>query len=241
MSKSEPNVYARPEAQAANRRYPGEAALAALIGGLVAVLILGLGAGYVLTRPDRWSATTTLVLLPNKNVGSASAASYFDTLSTGQITSTASQIFDLSRFKEEAARTLDLSSAQSASTSVSSQVVVGSSILRVTVVAPTAKVAENLADTLVGQATNTVNALISPYQLSVLDHAKDSASRTGSLNLGKFLVVLVVVALAAGLGGQQALLQLLPLRRRRIGVERPAPDTSPPSIPPDPPRPSASG
>ncbi len=192
----------------------------AIAGVFAFVIIVGAGAAAVHESTPKWTAQTSLVLLPNKDIDPSEAAGYFDTLSRGQITSTAGEILGLNRFKVGAASELHLTRAQTTATSVKASVVTGSSIVNVSVSASSASISERMADTLVSQATDTVNALIAPYQLSVVSKAGDSATLTGSLSSTKFLLVLVVVALALGVGTQQAVYQIGSLWGARVTSPR---------------------
>lgn len=191
----------------------------AVAGFLVVILA---GAAIIFSQSTQYSATTTVVVLPDQSVGVDAASNYYDTLSHGQIAATASHILGLKQFKTEADRQLHLNPDQVAASKIQVRVEAGTSLLSVTATAPSKATAEHLADAVVNGATSTVNGLSRPYQLSVVSGASNTAQLTSNLSLGKFLAVLVIVALACAIGAQQAFNQLVDVRHRRLrGAWRP--------------------
>ncbi|MDQ2724569.1 MAG: hypothetical protein M3Y36_03640 [Actinomycetota bacterium] len=179
------------------------------------VVVLLIGGIIVASQPTKYSATTTVVILPSPSIGVDQASNYYDTLSHGQIEATASQILSLKKFKTGAVHALGLSARQASGITVQVAVQAGTALLNVTVSAPTGRVAERVADEVVVEAAPTVNTLSVPYQISTVSKAGNTAQTSRSLSLGKFVAVLLIVAVALAIGAQQAANQLVLLRRRR--------------------------
>ena len=192
-----------------------------LAGILVAVAIVGLGSAAILSRPAKWSAQSTLVILPAKDIDLGAAASYYDTLSRGQIVSTLAEILHLAQVVNTAADQTGLSPSLRTKTAVAVTVVPNTALVAVSATAPSAQTAERMADAVAQVGQTYIAGLHSPYTASLVSKAAGTATRNG-LGLSKLLVILVVAALAAGLGTQQAVYQLYPLavRRRRSAVGR---------------------
>jgi capsular polysaccharide biosynthesis protein len=207
--------------------------LGVLAGVLVAIAIVGAGAAAVLSRPARWSAQSTLVVLPAKNIDLGAAASYYDTLSRGQIVSTLAEILHLAQVVNSASDQTGLSPSLRRMTSVSVTVVPNTALVAVTASAPNAQTAERLADAVAQVGQTYIAGLGSPYTASLVSKASGTGTRNG-LGLSKLLTILVVAALAAGLGTQQAVYQLYPLVvRRRKSAVLPPPSSRIPTAPID--------
>jgi len=188
----------------------------ALAAGLLAgLVVLVAGVGYLKTRPEQWSAKTTVLVAPQPNIPVGTAASYYDTLSTGQIPATVANILGLARFKTTAVQELRLSASQANSVTVTATTIPTTTLVTVSATAPTESVATQVADAVVAQATPAIDAAVAPYQISVMSQSGATATRSASTSSSKFLVVLVVVALALGVGVQQGLAQVTSLWRMR--------------------------
>ena len=166
---------------ARTRRRP--AVLTAL--AVLLLVLVGGGVFWGLERPQ-YRATATLVVLPAADV--PQAASYYDTLSQGQITKTFAQVLGL-------AATPAPGSAGSGAT-VTVDVVTGTSLIQVTATAPAARQAESAADAALGQARPQFDQLGAPYRVSVVRAAGGTAQRAG-LTLAVLAGVVVAVALIA--------------------------------------------
>jgi capsular polysaccharide biosynthesis protein len=187
---------------------------------LAAIILVGGGAALLLNRSKHWSAQTTVVVLPRTGIDVGTAASYYDTLSHGQITSTVAEILALSSIKQSAGGQLRLPAAQTDSVSISTTAVTGTALVTVTASAPTARVASEMADSVVTQGASTVNKLIAPYSMIVVSQTNGQATESGGSNTSKYLVVLVVVAVALGFGVQQGVSQLMAAMGRRPSLRR---------------------
>jgi capsular polysaccharide biosynthesis protein len=162
--------------RAGRRRLP--AVLAA-----IAVLLVVVEGGVLFwqQQPPQYSAMTTLVVLPAGN--SAEAASYYDTLSRGQISTTFAEILALRATPEGKAK-------------VTVEVVPETSLIQVTGTADTARAAESAADQALSRAEPYFNQLDSPYAVSVVQDAAGTAEHAG-LTLGILSGVVAAVALIA--------------------------------------------
>lgn len=194
-------------------------------GVLAAVLVLGGGAFLLFGTGKKWAGQTTVVVLPGKEIAIGPSASYWDTLSQGQITSTVAKVLALPRFKELAGQSLHLSPAKIAAVSVSAQQVTGTALVTVTAQGPDGSDAANMSDAVVAQATPAVNGLIAPYSVTVVSKTGGHASLSATTSTSKYLVILAVVSVALAFGVQQGVMQLLGTRprhnRNRTGLEAP--------------------
>jgi hypothetical protein len=171
------------------------------VGGIVALVVLLAGLAWVLARPRSYAATATLVVLPTAQTDSSVEASYFDTLSQGQIAATYAAVL----------RSRSTPTQKQATDGVTADVtlVPDTSAIDVHVTAPRAPVAERVAARTVRGASNTLDRLAPPYRVSVVDAGAGSAKPTGASS-GSLLVVVVLVSLVAGVGTQQLLRRLAP-------------------------------
>ena len=201
---------------------------------MAVIIVLGGGVAYLVAQPKQWAAKTTVLVAPQKNLPAGLTASFFDTESNGQLPSTVGQMLGLSTFAAAAAKQLGLTPSQANQVSVAASAITGTTLVTVTATGPSKQVASAMADGVVKAAGPAIASLISPYQISVVSGSAPTATQTRSYSLGKFLVVLLVVAVALGVGAQQAALQLdglLASRRRQRERRRQArrPDRLDPS------------
>jgi len=174
---------------------------AVLTGLVVALLVLAGGLLFYADRPAEYEASSTLVVLPNDEL--AEAASYYDTLSQGQIVTTFAEILDLQA----------TSAADGASvTSVTVDVVPDTSLIRITATAADTQSAETATDAVLAQSQGYFDQLTAPYQISVVQGAAGTAEQTG-LAPGLLSGAVAAVALIAGLATYLAIRALLPARQ----------------------------
>jgi hypothetical protein len=162
-----------------------------LTGLAVALLVLLVGWAFLQQRPTEYRAATTLVVLPDN--ANAEAASYYDTLSQGQIATTFAQILDLQATPPAAA-------AGSDPATISVDVLPDTSLIQVTATATDAATAETAADATLTQVRPYFDQLGWPYEVSVVEPAAGTAERTGfssSILFGALAVVALVAAIAA--------------------------------------------
>jgi capsular polysaccharide biosynthesis protein len=196
---------------------PRKISLGAIAGVLFTVLILASGLFWVFSRSHTWAAKAVVVVLPAPGIPSGTAASYYDTLSRGQIVETYAEILRLQRFQEATIAGLDRATAQPAKTTVTVAVVPNTALITITATGPSRTVAETLADGVFTQAGNYVRSLAGPYTVTAVSTAKGTGTQSTSHTSG-FLAVLVVVALVVGLGVQQAVSQLVNARGKVVSA-----------------------
>lgn len=191
--------------------------LSVAAGILAAILVAAGGVALLFGTARKWAGQTTVVVLPGKKIAIGPSASYWDTLSRGQITSTVAQVLALPRFKTLAGDQLHMSPARLAAVTVSAQEETGTALVTVTAQGPNGSDAANMSDAVVAQAEPTVNALIAPYSVTVVSNTGGHASPISTTSTSKYLVILGVVAVALGFGVQQAVSQLSGAGARRRG------------------------
>lgn len=175
--------------------------------------MLALGAAFTLTRPARWSATSSLLVMPRTNLPSDQVAGYYDTLSQGQVVNTYAQILRLPAFLTRATRDAGLTGAAATGTGLSVTAVPNAAVLDVSTTTGSASQAERVVDGVATAATGYVAALQSPYVLTTISTAAGTAKRTG-LGTTDTVGLVLVVALAAGLAVAQT---VSAIGRRRAG------------------------
>ncbi|MCJ8505905.1 hypothetical protein MRU69_13750 [Kocuria flava] len=183
-----------------------------LAGGLVALLIFIAGAVLALGQKTVYTAEAVTVILPRADLDDA--ASYYDTLSRGQIVGTFAEVAGNQRFELQAEDRLDLTEEERASAKTTVSVVPATSVILVQGVAEDSGVAERLANETTAVVTDYLSALSEPYRTEVVQAANGSAyvsSTSPTLLLG----LSVVVAPIAGLAIQQAVYHLLTALRPR--------------------------
>lgn len=188
-----------------------------LAGGLVALLIFIAGAVLALGQKTTYTAEAVVVVLPGAELDDSAAASYYDTLSRGQIVGTFAEVASAQRFEQQAEERLSLTDGERATATTTVSVVPATSVLSVRASAEDAELAERLADETMASTTEYLGSLSEAYRLEVVSTAQDSAfssSTSPTLIFG----LSVAVAPIAGLAVQQAVYHLLtalrPWRRR---------------------------
>jgi capsular polysaccharide biosynthesis protein len=186
---------------------------AALTGLTVALLVLVGGWLLYVDRPAEYEASSTLVVLPNDQL--AEAASYYDTLSQGQIVTTFAGILDL-----QATRVATTGYGEDQVREVTVDVVPDTSLIRITGTATDAASAEAATDAVLEQSRAYFDQLTFPYQVNVVQGAVGTARPTG-LAPGVLAGVVAAVALIAGIATHLAIRALLPARQplRPVGDE----------------------
>ena len=164
--------------------------MAGLAGLAVALLVLLAGWAFLQQRPIEYRASTTLVVLPDQ--ANAEAASYYETLSQGQIATTFAQILDLQSAPPAPADGSDPAK-------ISVDVLPDTSLIQVTATADAASTAETAADATLTQVRPYFDQLGWPYDVSVVAPAVGTAERSGfspAVLLGAVAAVALVAAIA---------------------------------------------
>ncbi|HEY3684821.1 MAG TPA: Wzz/FepE/Etk N-terminal domain-containing protein [Streptosporangiaceae bacterium] len=176
-----------------------------IIAGVVAaVLVLCAGVGWSLRYKPSYTATATLLVLPNaKSSQTGDAASYYDTLSQGQIVETFAQVL---RAKSSPVWVVTagpgLTTAQVARTGVTVTAVPGTSIISITAQGTDPAIAERVVEAMATISPHELNVLATPYRALTVDSGAGSAQKSG-VDIPALLAAVVAVAVLAGVGTQQ--------------------------------------
>lgn len=182
-------------------------------GLLVALAVLGVGVTATLQRPERWSATSALLVQPRASGASADTlASLYDTLSRGQIPATYAELLRAQGVEKAAEDRAAVSAADRPGVSVTVSVVADTAILNVVSTAPSATTAIRVADAVAEEAQSLFSASVTPYTVTLASWADGSAQRSG-LGAVKLLGVTGFAALMVGLAVQQAWAAVVRSRR----------------------------
>jgi len=212
-----------------NTSSAGKIGLGVVAGVTIAALILLGGLGYVLTRSHNWSAKATAVVLPAPNIPAGTSASYYDTLSRGQIIETYAETLR-TKFPNGGAAGLDLGPGVPKRATITVSVVPNTALISIAATAASGPNAEAVADAVSTQGSAYIKSLLQPYVLNSVSAAKGTAIESTS-HTGGFLAVLVVVALVVGLAVQQAVSQLVNTRRKTVAAMAPAASPVAPTVP----------
>lgn len=174
-------------------------------GIVTGLLVLGGGAGWSLTYHPTYTATATLLVLPNaRSSQTGDAASYYDTLSQGQIVQTFAQVL---RAKSSPAWVASggggPTNRQIAATLVNVTAVPNTSVISITAQGSDPKIAERVVGAMAARSPHELNVLATPYRALTVDSGGGSAQKTG-IDLPALLAAVVAVAVLAGVGAQQA-------------------------------------
>lgn len=176
-----------------------------LAGLLVALCVLIVGIGYVLSTPISWSAHRDVVIVPG-STDVTEAASLYDSLSRGQVVATAAELYGESRWHPD-----------TPTVTVVSGNIPPSAVIQVTASGHDRDQVEATLQTVITDATPQINELLSPYRAVVLETGQPVAHETGLTHS----VMIVIVVLAALLAGAAAAGLTNRFTRRRERVMRP--------------------
>jgi capsular polysaccharide biosynthesis protein len=186
----------------------------------VAVLVLVGGWLLYVDRPAEYEANSTLVVLPNGQL--AETASYYDTLSQGQIVTTFAGILDLQATQLGTAGDEQVRE-------VTVDVVPDTSLIQITGTATDAASAEAATDAVLAQSRAYFDQLPFPYQVNVVQAAAGTAQPAG-LAPALLAAVVAAVALIAGIATYLAIRAVLPVRQPLRPVNE-APDAPSDGLP----------
>jgi capsular polysaccharide biosynthesis protein len=179
----------------------------AVTGVIVALVLLGGGVAYALTQHRTWAAESMVVVLPAVNLDDATSASYYETLSRGQIVATFAEVAGSLGFEQQAEDRLGLTVGQRAQVSTDVSVVPDTAVILVRATANDADVAQRMAAATTDLSVQYLAGLSKPYRVVTVPSAAGSASATG-MSLPVLLAAALAVALVAGLALQQAVFHL---------------------------------
>lgn len=191
-------------------------------GVIVALALLAGGVAYALTQHRTWAAESMVVVLPAANLDDATSASYYETLSRGQIVATFAEVAGSLGFEQQAEDRLGLTAGQRARVTTDVSVVPDTAVILIRVTADEADVAQRMAAATTDLSVQYLAGLSKAYRVVTVPSASGSASATG-MSLPVLLAAALAVALVAGLAVQQAVYHLSVAFRGSPRGDRPTP------------------
>jgi len=175
-----------------------------IVAGIVtAILVLVGGVGWAVTYEPSWTAKSTLLVLPSRTASqSPEAASYYDTLSQGQIVETFAQVLRGKSAPPWVAKASGLPVSQVAGVKVAVTAVPSTSVISITAQGADSQTTEKIVHGLANKAPHELNVLQTPYRATAVDKGDGSAQQTG-IDTPMLLAAVVAVAALAGVGAQQ--------------------------------------
>lgn len=183
-----------------------------VIGAVVALVVLVGGVFYALNQHRVWTAESMLVVLPATDLDQATSASYYETLSRGQIVATFAEVAGGSNFKQQAENRLSLTPDERASVTTEVTVVPNTSVILIRSTAPTAELAQRMVEATTQVSVQYLASLSQPYRVVPVPTGQNSAVPSGISPI-VLIAASVVVALVAGVAVQQAVYHLTPALR----------------------------
>jgi capsular polysaccharide biosynthesis protein len=176
-------------------------------GVIVALALLAGGVAYALTQHRTWAAESMVVVLPAANLDDATSASYYETLSRGQIVATFAEVAGSLGFEQQAEDRLGLTTGQRAQVTTDVSVVPDTAVILIRATADDPDVAQRMVAATTDLSVQYLAGLSKPYRVVTVPSAAGSASATG-MSLPVLLAAGLAVALVAGLALQQAVYHL---------------------------------
>lgn len=214
--------------------------LSVVAGVVVASLVAAGAAALLATRPQQWSAASSLLVIPQSADNPDLVAGLYDALSQGQVPATYAELLRDRSLEVSQAQQQGLSAEETLAVSLEIVVVPETSVLDLTVTAPRPGLAEAMAGGVLTEAVSYLSGLNTPYTVVAAGEAAGTARRDGLAPL-PLAAVVAAVALLAGLAVQQAVSALRRARGVRAEpdeastrpvpvtiVSGPPPETSPP-------------
>ena len=177
------------------------------IGLAVTLVLIGAGAFYVYSQPRLWTAESMVVVPPGAELDDATSASYYETLSRGQIVATFAEVAGDLRFEQRAADRLALSAEQRNLVKIEVTVVPNTAVILVRATAGEPEVAQQMSAATAALAVEYLDGLSKPYRAVPVLSGSGGAVATGTSRL-LLLAAAVGAALVAGLAVQQAVYHL---------------------------------
>ncbi|HXY91171.1 MAG TPA: hypothetical protein VEP49_01720, partial [Acidimicrobiia bacterium] len=141
---------------AARRTAPRRALLISIAAGvLVALFVVLVGGVYLATRDRHYEATASIVVLPDRNLSPADSVSALDSLSRGQTVATFARVLGGLGLTSSALDRLGVKGSARAGVGTDFHAVPDTSIVDVTVSAPSAARAESVAAKVADEAAAT--------------------------------------------------------------------------------------
>jgi hypothetical protein len=197
-------------------------------GVIVALALLAAGVAYALTQHRTWAAESMVVVLPAANLDDATSASYYETLSRGQIVATFAEVAGSLGFEQQAEDRLGLTDGQRAQVTTDVSVVPDTAVILIRATAADADVAQRMVAATTDLSVQYLAGLSKPYRVVTVPSAAGSATATG-MSLPVLLAAALAVALVAGLALQQVVYHLSVALR---GSQRAEASTAPAPVEP---------
>jgi hypothetical protein len=174
---------------------------------IVALALLAGGVAYALTQHRTWAAESMVVVLPAVNLDDATSASYYETLSRGQIVATFAEVAGSLGFEQQAEDRLGLTAGQRAQVTTDVSVVPDTAVILIRATADDADVAQRMTAATTDLSVQYLAGLSKPYRVVTVPSAAGSASANG-MSLPVLLAAALAVAVVAGLALQQTVYHL---------------------------------
>jgi capsular polysaccharide biosynthesis protein len=189
-----------------SRSRPGNLRTSVLVGVVVAVLLAGAGAFFAFASPRSWVAESMVVVLPSAALDEATSASYYETLSRGQIVATFAEVAGTQRFEQQAEDRLGLSAADRDAVSTEVTVVPDTAVILIRSTAGDPQVARQVAQITTSLSVDYLAGLTQPYR-AVTVPSGGAAEPTGMSPI-VLATAGLMAGLVAGLAVQQAVYHL---------------------------------
>lgn len=191
-----------------SRRFDTRAVRQSIVTGtIIALALVAAGVTYVLTQQRTWTAESMAVVLPAATLDDATSASYYETLSRGQIVATFAEVAGGLGFEQQAEDRLGLTPQQRANVTTEVTVVPDTAVILIRATADDASVAQRMAAATMDLSVQYLAGLSKPYRVVSVPAGDDSATPNGT-SLPVLLAAIAAVALVAGLAVQQAVYHL---------------------------------
>jgi capsular polysaccharide biosynthesis protein len=176
------------------------------VGVVFAVLLAGAGAFFAFTQSRSWVAESMVVVLPSASLDEATSASYYETLSRGQIVATFAEVAGTQRFEQQAEDRLGLSVAERDLVSTEVSVVPDTAVILIRSTAGDAEVAQQVSRITTSLSVDYLAGLTQPFRAVTVPSGSD-AEPTGMSPL-LLAAAGLMAGLVAGLAVQQAVYHL---------------------------------
>ena len=135
-----------------------------VLGLVVALLLAAAGALYAFSQQRTWVAESMVVVLPSTALDEATSASYYETLSRGQIVATFAEVAGTQRFEQQAMDQLRLSPAERSLVSTEVSVVPDTAVILIRSTAGSAGVAQEVSRVTTSLSVTYLGGLTQPYR-----------------------------------------------------------------------------
>lgn len=193
-----------------SRARTGRLRTSLVVGVVVALLITAAGAFYAFSQERSWVAESMVVVLPSAELDEGTSASYYETLSRGQIVATFAEVAGTQGFEQQAVEKLGLSPAEQSLVSTEVSVVPDTAVILIRSTAGDARVAQQVSQSTTALSVDYLATLTKPFR-TVTVPAGSAAEPTGMSPL-VLAAAGLLAGLVAGLAVQQAVYHLTAAR-----------------------------